>query len=308
VSDHPAVAGIPWVIGGNAFGWTADRDTSFAVLDAFYEAGGQMIDTAEGYSNWVPGHVGGESETIIGAWLADRGVRDEMRLHTKVGMGGEPGCLSPDKVAAAIEGSLERLQTDRVDLYYAHRDDPQTPLREVAEGFAALVTAGRVRALGASNFSAERLAAALDAAEDLVPYSVVQPQYNLVERASFEGPLQDLCAARGLIAFPYYGLALGFLSGKYRSAADADKSVRGARAVAYLESKRGRDVLAALDAVAGRNGVTPGDVALAWMLTRPAVGAPIAGARTPEQVRELARFAELQLDDEDLARLEAASD
>jgi aryl-alcohol dehydrogenase-like predicted oxidoreductase len=301
------VAGIPWVLGGNAFGWTANRDESFAVLDAFYEAGGRMIDTAEGYSNWVPGHVGGESETVIGDWLAARGVRDEMRLHTKVGMAGEAGGLTPDKVAAAIEGSLERLRTDRVDLYYAHRDDPQTPLREVAEGFAALVSAGKVRSLGASNFTAERLAAALDAAEGLVPYSVVQPMYNLVERGAFEGPLQDLCAARGVIAFPYYGLALGFLSGKYRSGADADKSVRGARAVAYLESERGKNVLAALDTVAGRHGVAPGDVALAWMLTRAAVGAPIAGARTADQVRELARFAELRLTPDDLGLLEAAS-
>lgn len=189
--DHPALGGLALVLGGNVFGWTIDRDRSFAVLDAFFEAGGRMVDTAEGYSNWVPGNVGGESEAIIGAWMESRGVRAQMRIGTKTGQGGAPGVLKPEAVARALAGSLERLRTDYVDLYYAHRDDPATPLDEVAAVYGEAFASGRARELGASNYSAERLAAVISVARRLGvrPFTVLQPPYNLVSRDGFEGPL-----------------------------------------------------------------------------------------------------------------------
>lgn len=305
---HPAIHGIRLVLGGNAFGWTADRDQSLAVLDAFYEGGGRMIDTAEGYSNWVPGHVGGESETIIGEWLESRGVRDEMRIHTKVGMGGEPGCTAPERVATALDASLARLRTDHVDLYYAHRDDPQTPQDEVVDGFARLVTAGLTRSVGVSNFSAERLGSALDLADakGVARPSILQNQYNLMERDAFEGALQHLCLARGVVHLPFYGLAIGFLTGKYRRAEDAAQSVRGERAAAYLKGK-GPTVLSAMDAIAAETDATLSQIALAWLNAQPAIGAPIAGARSVEQVRELVGAANLTLTPDQLARLDQAS-
>lgn len=302
---HPALAGIPLVLGGNVFGWTIDRERSFQVLDAFYEAGGRMIDTAEGYSNWVPGHVGGESETIIGAWLESRGVRADMRIATKTGQSGAPGSLRPEAVAAALAGSLERLRTDYVDLYYAHRDDGATPLDEVAQAYAEAFAAGRARELGASNYTPERLAAVLDAAEHLglQPFTVLQPLYNLVFRDEFEGPLQHLCAARGIAALPYYGLSAGFLTGKYAERGDWSGSSR-AHALDRAADAGGWDRLAALRAVAGDIGVRPAQVALAWLNTRAAVAAPIASATSVEQLREITGSAAITLDESTIARLD----
>ncbi|MBK6801268.1 MAG: aldo/keto reductase [Novosphingobium sp.] len=285
---------------------TADRDASFAVLDTFYELGGRMIDTAEGYSAWVPGHKGGESETMIGLWLDARGVRADMRIATKTNMYGKPGMLAPGKLAAALDGSLERLRTDYVDLFYAHRDDPQTPLDEVAEGFDALVKAGKIRSSGASNFTAERLAASLDAAARVgaTPYTALQNEYNLVARDQYEGAVQDLCVKRGVIMLPYYGLASGFLTGKYRSEADLAGRARGESVRRYLQT--GQAALATLDAVAAETGATQAQVALAWINAKPGIGAPIASATSAEQVRELCGAASLVLQPEQVARLDAA--
>lgn len=306
MSSHPAIAGLRLVLGGNVFGMTADRDASFAVLDTFYELGGRMIDTAEGYSAWVPGHKGGESETMIGLWLDARGVRADMRIATKTNMYGKPGMLAPGKLAAALEGSLERMRTDYVDLFYAHRDDPETPLEEVAEGFDALAKAGQIRSSGASNFTAERLEASLDAATRVgaMPYTVLQNEYNLVARGQFEGAVQDLCVKRGVIMLPYYGLASGFLTGKYRSEADLAGRARGESVRRYLQS--GQGVLAALDAVAAETGASRAQVALAWINAKPGIGAPIASATSAEQVRELCKAAALTLEPEQVARLDAA--
>ncbi|WP_292685449.1 aldo/keto reductase [Novosphingobium sp.] len=306
MSGHPAIAGLRLVLGGNVFGMTADRDASFAVLDTFYELGGRMIDTAEGYSAWVPGHKGGESETMIGLWLDARGVRADMRIATKTNMYGKPGMLAPGKLAAALDGSLERLRTDYVDLFYAHRDDPQTPLDEVAEGFDALVKAGKIRSSGASNFTAERLAASLDAAARVgaTPYTALQNEYNLVARDQYEGAVQDLCVKRGVIMLPYYGLASGFLTGKYRSEADLAGRARGESVRRYLQT--GQAALATLDAVAAETGATQAQVALAWINAKPGIGAPIASATSAEQVRELCGAASLVLQPEQVARLDAA--
>jgi aryl-alcohol dehydrogenase-like predicted oxidoreductase len=291
---HPGLGGIPLVFGGNVFGWTLDRDASFAVLDAFYEEGGRMIDTADGYSAWVPGNKGGESETIIGAWLESRGVRADMRIATKTGMGGLPGGLKPEKVEAAIAASLERLRTDHVDLYYAHRHDPETPLDEVVSVYDAIVKRGQARELAASNHTAEQLEAVFATAARLgcATYSVLQPQYNLVWRQEYEGPLQDLCVARGMAVLPYYGLASGFLTGKFRSAADWAGSSRAA-ALAMFATPAGWERLEALRRLAERRGATMAQVALAWLRTRAGVQAPIASATSPAQVRELCASARI---------------
>ena len=252
----------PLVLGGNVFGWTADRDASFAVLDAFVEGGGVMIDTADVYSAWVPGHQGGESESTIGAWLRASGKRDRVLLATKVGMlpgeGGEK--LAPARIAAACDASLRRLGTDRIDLYYAHQDDPDTPQEDVLAAFDALVKAGKVRAIGASNFTADRLASALAASksEGLARYEVLQPEYNLVSRGTFEGPLQDLCVAQDVTALPYYGLASGFLTGKYRSEADLGQSVRGGRMKDLLTGKGPAVLSPPKQARASRRSRSPG--------------------------------------------------
>lgn len=309
MSGHPAIAGLRLVLGGNVFGMTADRDASFAVLDTFYELGGRMIDTAEGYSAWVPGHKGGESETMIGLWLDARGVRADMRIATKTNMYGKPGMLAPGKLAAALDGSLERLRTDYVDLFYAHRDDPQTPLDEVAEGFDALVKAGKIRSSGASNFTAERLAASLDAAARVgaTPYTALQNEYNLVARDQYEGAVQDLCVKRGVIMLPYYGLASGFLTGKYRSEADLSKSPRGPGVKDLAFNERGWRVLAALDAVAARTGATVAQAALAWQMRQPGIVAPIASATSLAQWQELAAAATLDLPADAVDELTRAS-
>lgn len=303
--DHPALAGIPLVLGGNVFGWTIDRDRSFAVLDAFYEAGGRMIDTAEGYSDWVPGNKGGESEAIIGEWMQSRGVRAEMRIGTKTGQGGAPGVLRPERVTAALEGSLERLRTDYVDLYYAHRDDAATPLDEVADVYGTAFRSGKARELGASNYTIERLVAVRETAARLgaQPFTVLQPLYNLVARGSFEGPLQDLCVTGGIAALPYYGLASGFLSGKYRSADDWAGSDR-ARGLDRAAAGGGWNILGVLLDVAGELNATPAQVALAWLNTRPGVAAPLASATSVEQVADLAKSTRITLDGSILARLD----
>jgi aryl-alcohol dehydrogenase-like predicted oxidoreductase len=305
-SAHPSLAGIPLVLGGNVFGWTIDADASFAVLDAFYEAGGRMIDTAEGYSAWISGHSGGESETVLGAWLESRGVRADMRIGTKTGMGGPPGALAPGKLANALAGSLERLRTDYVDLYYAHRDEAATPLDEQVAGFDALVRDGLVRELGASNFSGERLAAAIDTAGRLgaTPYTVLQPGYNLVWRGEFPRALHDLCLARGVAILPYYGLAAGFLTGKYRRDEDF-AGERGGSARMFRDS--GARALPVMDAIAGETGASLAQIALAWLLAQPGVAAPLASGTTVEQVKALCAAVALRLSPDQLQRLTAVS-
>lgn len=298
---HPGLGGIPLVFGGNVFGWTLDCDASFAVLDAFFEEGGRMIDSADGYSAWVPGNKGGESETIIGQWLESRGVRAEMRIATKTGMGGVPGGLRPERVEAALAASLERLRTGYVDLYYAHRHDPETPLDELVSAYDAILKRGQARELAASNHTAEQLQAVFATAERLgrATYSVLQPQYNLVWRHEYEGPLQDLCVARGIAVLPYYGLASGFLTGKFRSAADWAGSSRAA-ALDMFATPDGWNRLHALRKAAERRGATMAQVALAWLRTRGGVHAPIASATSPAQVRELCASARIILDGDEL--------
>ena len=306
MSGHPSIAGIPLVLGGNVFGWTADEDASFAVLDAFYEAGGRMVDTAQAYSIWIDGHVGGESEAVIGKWLESRGVRADMRIATKTGLMGFAEGLKPDDIAAELDKSLERLRTDYLDLYYAHRDNEQTPLDEIAGGFDALVQAGKVRELGASNFTAERLAAAIDAAARIgaQPYTVLQNEYNLVKRDTYEGGLQKLCVEKSIASTPFYGLAAGFLTGKYRSEADLEKFERGRSVARYLDP--GFKILDVMDDIAGETGATLPAIALAWLREQPGIAAPIASARNVEQVAPLIESTQLNLEPDQLSRLTAA--
>lgn len=306
MTKHWSIAGIPLVLGGNVFGYTADEDTSFAILDRFYEHGGRMVDTAQGYSVWVPGHVGGESETVIGKWLASRGVRAEMRIATKTGMFGKPGDLAPGKVAGELEKSLERLQTDYVDLYYAHRDETGTPIDEVAEGFDALVRKVLVREIGASNYNAERLAAVHDIAttRGLTPFTVLQNEFNLVERKEYPEELQRLCVERDIAMFPWFGLAAGFLTGKYRTREDLAKHNRGSSIERFFD--HGLTVLPTLDAVAAETGASLGAVALAWLMRQPGIAAPIASASKPEQLDVQFEALELELSEDQLARLTAA--
>jgi aryl-alcohol dehydrogenase-like predicted oxidoreductase len=298
------------VLGGNVFGWTAKGEEAFAILDRFAEAGGTMIDTADVYSAWVPGHEGGESETFLGEWLKRRGGNKGVMIATKVGMlpmGGEPK-LEGARIAAAAEASLRRLGVEAIDLYYAHQDDAKTPLAETLAGFDRLVRDGKVRALGASNYSAERLAEALDVSEreGLARYEVLQPEYNLMARHPYEGALQSLCVERDIGVLPYFGLASGFLTGKYRSEEDFGKSVRGGRMEAYL-NERGRRVLAALDEVATEAGATPAQVALAWLAAQPGIAAPIASATNVAQLEELLGVLTLDLNEGQLERLKVAS-
>ncbi|HEY0413612.1 MAG TPA: aldo/keto reductase [Allosphingosinicella sp.] len=298
------------VLGGNVFDWTARGEEAFRILDRFADAGGRMIDTADVYSAWVPGHRGGESESLIGEWLRRRGGQGDMLVATKVGMlAGEGGKkLEPARIAAAAEASLRRLGVERIDLYYAHQDDKATPLADSLAAFDRLVRDGKVRAIGASNYSAERLdeALAISAREGLVRYEALQNEYHLMDRAGFEGPLQRLCVERDIAALPYYGLASGFLTGKYRSEADQGRSVRGDRMGKYLNAK-GFAVLAALDEVAAETRSSPAEVALAWLAAQPAVAAPIASARTPDQLETLIGAMTLELDAGQLERLGAAS-
>jgi aryl-alcohol dehydrogenase-like predicted oxidoreductase len=300
---------FPLALGGNVFGWTADEAQSFAVLDAYAAAGGDFLDTADVYSAWVDGNSGGESETVIGRWLARRGRRDDIVVATKVGGHPDFKGLRAGTIRKAAEASLRRLGTDHIDLYYSHFDDPDTPVEEIVTALDALVQEGKVRALGASNISAERLAASLDFAEreGLARYEILQPHYNLVERGHYEGPLADLVAGRGLSAAPYYGLASGFLTGKYRPGGAGVGSAREGKAASYLAQERGPRVLAALDEVAGAHGAEPATVALAWLAAQPTVVAPIASARTVEQVPALVAAAGLKLSAAEVAALSAAA-
>lgn len=301
----------PLAFGGNVFGWTADETTSFALLDAFVEAGFNFIDTADAYSRFVPGNVGGESETILGRWFAARGpaMRARVVLATKVGLEMGPGDigLSAQYIRRAVDRSLQRLQTDYIDLYQAHRDDPSVPLEETAAAFDALVKAGKVRVLGASNFSADRLAAALEVSAKLglARYESLQPHYNLVVRSEFESQLAALCAREQIGVIPYFALASGFLTGKYRSAEDVGKSVRGARMAALLDA-RGLRILAALDAIAANHETTQACVAIAWLLAR-GVTAPIASATSVAQLQQILPGATLSLSQEEVAALNASS-
>jgi len=299
----------PLVLGGNVFGWTADKTASFAVLDAFVAGGGTMIDTADMYSSWVDGHKGGESETMIGDWLRTSGRRDDVLIATKVGMlpgeGGEK--LQPARIAAAAEASLQRLGTDRIDLYYAHQDDDTVPQEAVLEAFGKLVDAGKVRVIGASNFHAARLKSAVDAAKasDLPRYHVLQPEYNLVSRDKFEGELQDYCVTENIGVLPYYGLASGFLTGKYRTPDDLGVSVRGGGMRDLLDGK-GKAVLEAMDAVVSDTGASHAEVALAWLLAQPGITAPIASATSARQIEDLLPAFTLELSDEQLSALTLA--
>ena len=299
----------PLILGGNVFGWTADRAASFAVLDAFIAGGGRMIDTADVYSVWAPGNIGGESESIIGEWLASRGRRDDVLLATKVGMRPDgPQALSAERIVAGVNASLKRLRTEYIDLYFAHRDDAETPLEVTLGAFDKLIQAGKVRAIGASNYEAARLAQALkiSAERRIGRYTVLQPQYNLVAREDFEGPLQDLCVAEGIAVVPYYGLASGFLTGKYRTPADLAGKARGTSAEKYLNDY-GLGVLAALDNVAAETQATPAQVALAWLAAQRSVVAPIASATSVVQVEELLGAMELKLSAAQLAVLDMVS-
>ena len=295
----------PFVLGGNVFGMTAEREASFAVLDRFAEHGGGMIDTADVYSAWVPGHKGGESESMMGAWLKASGARDRILIATKVGM--MPGGLKPDRIREAVQGSLDRLGVDTIDLYFAHKDDPDVPLGEVLGAFAELVDAGIVRAIGASNYSADRLAEALRVADEagLPRFTAMQPELNLLDRAQYEGALQDLCVAEGLGVVTYFSLASGYLTGKYRSVDDIGRSARGPRVKPYVEDK-GPAMLAAMDAIAAETGATLSQIALAWVAAQPGVTAPIASATTARQLDELIGSLDLVLDDGQLAALSAA--
>lgn len=300
----------PLCLGGNVFGWTVDEPTSFKLLDAYVEAGLNFIDTADVYSTWVPGNEGGESETIIGNWMKARGNRDKVVIATKVGseMGPNRKGLAKAYIRSAVEESLRRLQTDHIDLYQSHRDDPDTPQQETLEAYAELIREGKVRAIGASNFSAERLAEALELSAKLgLPrYESLQPQYNLYDRAGYESELEPLCRRHDIGVIPYYGLASGFLTGKYRSEADFGKSVRGARMASYL-NERGKRILAALDDVAARKNATPAQVALAWLMARPGLTAPIASATGLEQLKDLVAATRLQLGADEIEQLDQAS-
>ena len=306
-----ALSAPPIIFGGNVFGWTVDRASSFRLLDALVDAGLTAIDTADVYSAWAPGHAGGESETVIGEWLRARpGMRARVTLMTKVGMEipGQGTGLSAAWIARAAEDSLRRLGTDVIDLYYAHKDDETVAQEETARAFAALVAAGKVRTLGASNFSAARLESALatSTALGLPRYEVMQPHYNLMERG-IEAELLPACVRHGLSVAPYFALAAGFLTGKYRSEADLGKSVRGARGAGKYLTPKGLAVLAALDAVAARTGATPGQVALAWLIARPGVTAVLASATSLEQLAELVPAATLSLDAAAMEQLGEAS-
>ena len=297
----------PLVLGGNVFGWTADQDAGFAVLDAFVAGGGTMIDTADVYSAWVPGHQGGESEAMIGDWLRASGKRGSVQIATKVGMlPGEGGAkLAPARIVAACDASLRRLGVETIDLYYAHQDDEETPQEAYLEAFARLHQQGKFRVLGVSNFRAMRLKSAVDLGKHdpaLPRVHVLQPEYNLVSRRKFEGELQDYCVQENIAALPYYGLASGYLTGKYRAPDDAGKSVRGGRMAAYMEGS-GPAVLSVMDEVAADTGASLAQIALAWLMAQPGVTAPIASATSAAQLEELLPAMTLRLSEDQLARL-----
>ena len=301
----------PVCLGGNVFGWTVDEPTSFSILDAWLDAGFNFIDTADVYSRWAPGHVGGESETIIGKWLKAGGKRDSVILATKVGMDMGDGRigLQPAYIRRAVEDSLRRLQTDYIDLYQAHQDDASTPLEDTLQAFGELVEQGKVRVIGASNYTAPRLQEALEISRRLgLPrYESLQPLYNLYDRAVFESELEPLCREQGVGVINFYALAAGFLTGKYRKPADAGKSPRGANTVEKYLDDRGQRILAALDTVAARTRGKPGQVAIAWLLAQPGVTAPIASASSLAQLAELESALRIKLSAKDIALLDLAS-
>jgi aryl-alcohol dehydrogenase-like predicted oxidoreductase len=305
---HSGLSLAPLVLGGNVFGWTADEKTSFAVLDAFVAGGGNAIDTADVYSAWAPGHAGGgQSETVIGKWLAQRGRRDDVLIFTKVGME-----LAPDKkglsktyIKQAVEASLKRLQTDYIDLYQSHKDDEALPVTEPLEAYAELLKEGKIRAIGASNFKPARLQAALDAAPSGLPrYESLQPEYNLYDREAFEQDDLAIVQASGIGVIPYFGLAAGFLTGKYRSEDDLKKSQRGAGIGKKYLNDKGFQILKALDAVADRHGISQAQVALAWLMQAPGITAPIASGTSVAQVQELTKALDVQLSPADVAELQ----
>jgi aryl-alcohol dehydrogenase-like predicted oxidoreductase len=299
----------PLAFGGNVFGWSADEKRSFELLDAFVDAGGNLIDTADVYSAWVPGNRGGESETIIGTWLKRSGKREQVVIATKVAKWAEQPGLSPVNIHQAVDSSLRRLQIDCIDLYQAHEDDASVPLVETLDAFARLIAAGKVRVIGASNYGAARFADALAVSKQhgLPRFESLQPEYNLVSRDGYEKELEPLIRAEHIGVISYYALASGFLSGKYRSAADLAKSTARGGAVKKFLNPHGLQVLAALDAVAASHHATPAQVALAWLIARPGLTAPIVSATSVEQLRELLGATSLQLSHDEIAQLDLAS-
>ena len=299
----------PFTLGGNVFGWTIDEKTSFEVLDAFVDAGFNFIDTADSYSTWAPGNKGGESETIIGKWMKARKNRDRVLIATKVGSDmGQGKTLKKKYILEEVEASLRRLQVEQIDLYQSHWDDLSTPVEETLEAYQQLIKQGKVKVIGASNFSKERLQQALKASEEhaLPRYQTFQPRYNLYDRQEFEKEYEEICMREKLGVIPYYGLAMGFLSGKYRSADDLSQSARGKGVQNYL-TPRGMKILDALDTVAKRYDSTPATIALAWLISRPAITAPIASATSVQQLKQLTKAATISLDEESIKTLDAAS-
>lgn len=306
---HSPLLISPLVFGGNVFGWSADEKRSFELLDAFVDAGGNLIDTADVYSAWVPGNRGGDSETIIGKWLRQGGKRERVLIATKVAKWNEQPGLSPRNIQLAVEGSLKRLQTDRIDLYQAHEDDATVPLLDTLEAFGRLIDQGKVRVIGASNFSAARLADALAVSRqnNLPRYESLQPEYNLVSRQGYESELEPLIRREHVGVICYYGLASGFLSGKYRSEADLGKSSARGAAVKRFLTPHGLQVLGALDTIAATHQATPAQVALAWLMARPGLTAPIVSATSVAQLQELFGATSLTLSTNEIAQLDLAS-
>jgi aryl-alcohol dehydrogenase (NADP+) len=298
----------PLIFGGNVFGWTADERTSFSILDAFVELGLNFVDTADCYSHWADGNKGGESETIIGKWFKQSGKRDKIVLATKVGMWQARPGLSAANIEEAVNDSLRRLQTDYIDVYFSHIDDDKTPFEETLRAYQKLIKAGKVRVIGASNYTGKRLASALQVSKDagLPAYQILQPEYNLYDRESYETDLEPIVEAHKLAVVTYFSLASGFLSGKYRSKADAAKGARSALVDKYF-NERGLRIVDALVEVAKRNDTSPATVALAWIIARPSVTGPIASATSVEQLHSLAAATRLKLSDADMTLLNEAS-
>jgi aryl-alcohol dehydrogenase-like predicted oxidoreductase len=307
VADHPSIAGVGMVLGGNVFGWTIDRDKSFEVLDAFYEAGGRMVDSAEGYSAWVPGNKGGESETIIGEWIESRGVRKDMRIGTKTGMSQTRECLQEPAVSAALDGCLERLRTDYLDLFYVHMDNGETPLEDIARAYDATVKSGKVREIGLSNTVGERLTGLFDVTDRLgtTPFTVLQPKHNFVFRSEFSGPILDLAKARDIAVFPYYSLASGFLTGKYGSKDEWSSTARSFT-IDEFGTPAGWEALHVLEAMAREAGASPAQYALAWLAAQDGITAPIVSATSTAQLAETMKFLSVELDPGELMRLDEA--